>query len=313
MPERVHGAWALILHGGASEIPDEERDAYLSGCETALAAGREVLERAGSATDAVVAAVRSLESDPTFNAGTGAARNAEGEVQCDAAVMDGTTLDVGAVAAVRGVGHPVEFAASLLRDDEILIVDRGAEDLAARRGLTGSAPAPAAPGRKRTHDTVGCVAVDGEGHFATAVSTGGLDGSRRGRVGDSPLPGGGFFAEDGVGAVVLSGAGEQIARVATASWVMQALSDGQDSVGAAAAGLARLERVQGKGGLIVVDAHGRLGWAHSSPDFAVAWAVAAGDGGSFTRSPEPAGPAAAPAPAPTPASTQQEAAREETT
>src|SRR5699024_154119 len=120
---------------------------------SAAGAGREVLLRGGSAVEAVVAAVRSLEADVTFNAGLGAARNADGRVQRDAAVMDGATLEVGAAAAVEGVVHPVEFAASLLRDEEVLLVGAGAERVAAERGFTGP-PDKSEPTRPRTHDTV---------------------------------------------------------------------------------------------------------------------------------------------------------------
>ncbi|GMA90182.1 hypothetical protein GCM10025869_07110 [Homoserinibacter gongjuensis] len=94
--------WALIVHGGAREIPDTDRDDFRHGCAAAAARGRAVLEAGGSAVDAAIAAVRALEDDPTFNAGIGAAERADGRVQRDAAVMDGSTLDVGAAAAVEG-------------------------------------------------------------------------------------------------------------------------------------------------------------------------------------------------------------------
>lgn len=280
------GTWALIVHGGATEIGVDEREAYRRGCESAAGAGREVLLRGGSAVEAVVAAVRSLEADVTFNAGLGAARNADGRVQRDAAVMDGATLEVGAAAAVEGVVHPVEFAASLLRDEEVLLVGAGAERVAAERGFTGP-PDESEPTRPRTHDTVGCVALDVDGHIAAAVSTGGLDGSRPGRVGDSPLPGGGFFADDEVGGVVLSGSGEQIARVALAAWVEHRLREGQTAADAASSALDRLARVGGEAGLIVIDRAGRLGWAHNSPDFAVACTTSDEPLRSFTRAPAP--------------------------
>ena len=280
-------AWALIVHGGATTIADAERDAYRRGCEAAAAVGRDVLVDGGSAVDAVVAAVHVLESDPTFNAGIGAALNADGRVQRDAAVMDGETLDVGAVAAVEGVVHPVDFAASLLRDEEVLLVGPGAERVAAERGFTGPPPDGAEPPGSGTHNTVGCVALDREGHLAAAVSTGGLDGSRPGRVGDSPLPGGGFFADDEIGAVVLSGSGEQIARVSLAAWVEHRLRDGLVPQKASAQALDRLTRVGGEAGLIAIDRDGRMGWAYSSPDFALAHVTDGEPVHAYTRPPHP--------------------------
>ncbi|WP_284297806.1 isoaspartyl peptidase/L-asparaginase [Homoserinibacter gongjuensis] len=128
----------------------------------------------------------------------------------------------------------------------MLLVGPGAEHVAARRGLT--APAASHGGREKAPalDTVGCVARDSEGHLAAAVSTGGIAGARVGRVGDSPLPGGGFFADDEVGAVVLSGAGEQIARVALAAWVEHRMRAGLNPAAATASALERLDRVGAK-------------------------------------------------------------------
>lgn len=279
--------WALIVHGGAREIPDADRDDFRHGCAAAAARGRAVLEAGGSAVDAAIAAVRALEDDPVFNAGIGAAERADGRVQRDAAVMDGSTLDVGAAAAVEGVPHPIDLAATLLCEDEVLLVGPGAEHVAAHRGLT--APATSHGGREKAPalDTVGCVARDSEGHLAAAVSTGGIAGARVGRVGDSPLPGGGFFADDEVGAVVLSGAGEQIARVALAAWVEHRMRAGLDPAAATASALERLDRVGGQAGLIALDREGRPGWAYSSPDFAIAYVSSTHEVHAFTRPPTP--------------------------
>lgn len=282
--------WAIAVHGGATEIPEEDRPAYRRGCEAATAAGVAVLDAGGSAVVAVVAAVRVLEDDPTFNAAHGGARDADGRVRCDAAVMDGSTLDVGGVAGVERVRNPVAVAAALLREEQILLISEGAERFAADRGLAGPPLGGAGARRVATHDTVGCVALDADGHVATAVSTGGLDGAPAGRVGDSPLPGAGFAADDAVGAVVLSGSGERIARVTLAAWAMEHLASG-DPVEVAGGAVRRLERVGGDVGLLVLHPDGRLGWAHSSPDFAVAWATDSTPVTSFTRADVPGGSA----------------------
>ena len=284
------GRWSIAVHGGATEISPEEAPAYRRGTERAAQAGIAVLEAGGSAVDAVVAAVRVLESDPTFNAGNGSVRNADGRVRCDAAVMDGETLDIGGVTSVEAVVHPVEVAAALLREEQVLLAADGAERFAAERGLDGPPLGEASESGSDPHDTVGCVALDTAGHVATAVSTGGLPGMPVGRVGDSPLPGCGFLADDALGAVVLSGAGERIARVTLGSWSLERLADG-DPVEVAAAAITRLERVGGDAGILAVHRDGRLGWAHSSPQFAVAWATDSSPVTSFTRADVPGGSA----------------------
>ena len=288
MQQERHPRWAIIVHGGATEIPEEKRADYREGCERAASAGRRVLEAGGPATEAVVAAVRVLEADRTFNAGIGSVLNADGKVQADASVMDGATLDVGAVAAIEHVRHPVEVAAALLREEEVLLVADGAERFAREHGLEGPALTALTTGETEAHDTVGCVALDADGHIATAVSTGGLPDAPAGRVGDSPLPGGGFYADDRVGGVVFSGSGERIARLALGAWAIARLGD-DDPVTTAGGAIAELERVGGDAGVIIVDRLGRVGWAHNSPDFAVAWATSEHRLQSFTEAPRPGG------------------------
>jgi beta-aspartyl-peptidase (threonine type) len=278
--------WAIIVHGGAHTIEPAEEKPSRRGCEHAVRAGQAVLEAGGTATAAVEAAIRVLEDDETFNAGYGSVVNHHGDVECDAAIMDGATLDVGAVAAVQGVAHPVSLAAALLREQTVLLAGTGAVRFARERRMELVHPADlVAPGKRHTHvgsDTVGCVALDTAGHFAAGTSTGGMAGKLPGRVGDSPLPGCGLYAEDGVGAVAVSGAGEEITRVALASLVMAALGRGSAD-DAAEAGLERLGKVHGRGGIIALDAQGRFGWAHSTPDFAVAYADDATPAQAFTR------------------------------
>jgi beta-aspartyl-peptidase (threonine type) len=130
----------------------------------------------------------------------------------------------------------------------------------------------AAEASGKGEDTVGCVALDVHGDVAAAVSTGGLPGSPPGRVGDSPLPGAGFYADDRLAAVALSGDGESIARVTLATRVMHGLEMLHPQAAAEQA-LTALDRVGGEAGAIVVDRHGRVGWAHRSADFAIAYAT----------------------------------------
>jgi L-asparaginase / beta-aspartyl-peptidase len=270
--------WAIAVHGGAKEIAPEREDANRHGCLAALAAGRVILEQGRSAVDAVEAAIQALESDPTFNAGYGSDLNADGVVEMDAALMDGSNLAIGAVAAIQGVRHPISAARRMLGEPPTLLVGEGARRFAAAQGIELCEPGELIPARPKgserkayDHDTVGCVALDQSGRIAAGTSTGGLDGTLPGRVGDSPLPGCGFYADNAAGGVAFSGDGESIARVLLAACVMQALEGGQPPQTAVEASLTQLERVGGEAGGIVLDHLGRVGWAHNSSHFAVAW------------------------------------------
>jgi beta-aspartyl-peptidase (threonine type) len=261
--------WALVLHGGAKEIAPEKEQANRAGCIEALKAGAAVLRSGGSALDAVEAAIRVLEKDPTFNAGAGSVRNADGEVEMDAALMDGATLDVGGVAAIRGVRHPVTVARLMLRETPTLLVAEGARRFAAEQGAELCDPSHIAEAEQEPAlDTVGCIALDMQGNLAAGTSTGGLEGSHPGRVGDSALPGCGLYADNAIGAVAFSGDGESISRTMLAARVMQSLESGPPQAAAGEA-IARLGRVGGEAGGIVLDRAGRAGWAHNSPHFAV--------------------------------------------
>ncbi|ACO47795.2 isoaspartyl peptidase/L-asparaginase family protein [Deinococcus deserti] len=273
--------WAIMVHGGAHEVPADQQDAARDGCLAALQAGRSVLEAGGSAVDAVEAAVRVLEDRPVFNAGYGSAQNEDGEVETQASVMDGRTLDVGAVAALKGVRNPVKVAARLLRDEAILLVGDGANRFARECSAELCDPNDliASDAAKRTCDTVGCVALDAQGHVAAAVSTGGLDGQRVGRVGDSPQPGCGFYAEDKVGAVALTGEGERIARMMSAGRIMGRLAAEAGPAEAIEATLSEMTaRIGGEAGGIALTADGQLGWWHNSPHMPVAFEAAGSEG-----------------------------------
>jgi beta-aspartyl-peptidase (threonine type) len=266
--------WAIIVHGGAKDIPEDARNRHRQGCLAAARAGMAVLDAGGRAVAAVEAAVRVLEDDPMFNAGQGSVLNAAGEVECDAAIMDGASLAVGGVAAVRTLRHPISVARAMLPETPVLLVGEGAEAFAHANGAEFCAPAElaAAAGLASGCDTVGCVALDRDGNLAAGTSTGGLAGSAVGRVGDSPIPGCGLYADNDVGAVSLSGEGESLIRTTLASRLIQGLEQaGPDQ--AIDRALRILERVGGEAGLIVIDRQGRIGWGHNSAQFAVALAT----------------------------------------
>jgi L-asparaginase / beta-aspartyl-peptidase len=272
--------WALAVHGGAKDIAETNEEANRHGCLEALAAGRAVLMQGRPAIEAIEAALRVLEDDPTFNAGCGSVRNEAGEVEMDAALMDGATLDIGAVGAIKGVRHPISVARLMLREPPVLLVAEGAYRFAVEHGAETCDPAAliesligdgqngsrAAAG----HDTVGCVALDASGNVAAGTSTGGLEGCPPGRVGDSPLPGCGFYADNTVGAAAFSGDGESIARATLAAEVVRTLNT-EAPKAALERALRRLARIGGEAGGIVLDLQGRFAQAHNSSHFAVAW------------------------------------------
>ena len=271
---RDPGSWALILHGGAKTIAAEKAERNRRGILTALAAGEAVLAQGGGAVAAVEATVRALEDEPIFNAGFGSVLNADGEVEMDAALMEGATLDLGGVAAVKGVRHPITVARLMLKERPTLLAGEGARRFAEAKGAELCDPAAMISKEQMAsevdwaRDTVGCVAIDAQGRLAAGTSTGGLPGKAPGRVGDSPLPGCGLYCDDTLGGVSLSGEGESISRTLLAAEVMRALEDG-DAQAAAERAITKLGRVGGEAGAIVIDHQGRLGWAHNSDHFAV--------------------------------------------
>jgi len=311
---------ALIIHGGAWSIPDDEVSGHQKGLSCALDAGWKVLASGGSALDAVTAAVECMEEDPAFDAGTGSFLNQAGQVQLDAALMDGQTLDIGAVAAVSRVRRPLGLCRALLRSEHILLVGEGAETYAEQLGLELCSPDQFVVDRERDRleairkggsmrrafepgeapgDTVGAIALDSEGGMATANSTGGTPGKPVGRVGDSPVPGAGYLVDAQVGGCCCTGWGEGVLRVGMARHVVAAMASGMSPNRAAASGVALLaQRVDGLAGCVVLDRDGQVGASFNTGRMALAWrtqdrgpyvAVEGSKGSSFWRSPDPSG------------------------
>ena len=265
------GSWSIIVHGGAKAISPGDAEAHRQGCARAAERGAEILARGGSAVDAARRAVAMLEDDPTFNAGHGSVANAAGDIEMDAGIMDGATLAIGAVAAVVRIHNPIDAAAAMLGEPPILLVGKGAERFAYKKGLRCTPPTGAStPPEKPGHDTVGCVARDRAGHIAAATSTGGIAGTLPGRVGDAPLPGCGFYADDKVGGVSLSGDGEAIARTLLGARIVRAMEDRRAAL-AAQDIHEPMQRLGAEAGVIAIDAAGRIGAAHNSENFAVAF------------------------------------------
>jgi isoaspartyl peptidase/L-asparaginase-like protein (Ntn-hydrolase superfamily) len=266
----------IALHGGAGTIRRSEMT------RTRAAAYRQVLEQAleaayaqESALDAVVAAVVVLEDSPLFNAGRGSCFNAAGEIEMDAAVMDGASLRAGAVAAVRRIRNPVLAARAVMEHTRhVLLAARGAEQFAERKRLiledekyfrTAERLAALRRDLEGHHGTVGAVALDREGNLAAATSTGGYTGKLPGRVGDSPLVGAGTYADNRACAVSGTGLGEAFIRALVAYDVAARMRYRSASLSAAArAALANVARLGGDGGLVAVDRRGNLAMPFNS-------------------------------------------------
>lgn len=274
--------WSIIVHGGAHSIPADKIEAHNAGCTLAAEAAAKVLESGGSCVDAVETAIRVLEDDPAFNAGFGSVLNLDGELEMDAAIMEGLQLQAGAVASVNGVRHPISVARKLLQTDTILLAGAGAMRFAKEQGVELCEPAEMvhdeqraeweASKEKRGSDTVGAVAMDRHGNFAAGTSTGGLMNKLPGRIGDSPLVGLGLYADNSAGGCSMTGDGESIMRLALAHRIMASMQNGADADRAAEEAIAVMaQRVGGEAGCIVLDRHGNVAQAHNAEHLAVAW------------------------------------------
>ncbi len=288
---------ALIVHGGAWEIPDEAVEACRAGCLRALERGWVVLEREGSALDACQEALLELEDDPVFDAGIGSHLNRDGRVQLDAILMDGHSLKSGAVCAVERLRNPIQVARLVLeRSEHMMLVGPGAEQFAVESGVSLCNPSELVIAReveywyRLKHDTdaarghfvgeqrlgtVGAVALDAAGNLAAGTSTGGTACKYPGRVGDSALVGCGCYADNRTGAVSATGYGEAIMKVVLAKGACDALGQGLGAQQAAEQTVAHLTvRAAGKGGLIVLDREGRVGTAFTTSRMAYAYKTA---------------------------------------
>jgi L-asparaginase / beta-aspartyl-peptidase len=297
----------LVVHGGAWAMPDDMVDAHIRGVRNALAAGWRVLEASGPALDAVEEAIVVMEDDETFDAGRGSFLNRDGKVQLDALIMDGATLRAGGVGCVEHLRNPVRAARKILSESpHVYFVGEGAEKFAAEHGVAlcknedliiprevehlrryqaelrqknGSNKgsdgndlfAPTVHDATISHDTVGAVALDRNGNIAAATSTGGTLNKAPGRLGDSSLIGCGCYADNASAAVSTTGWGEPIMKLVLAKWAADRVAAGNLPQWAAQEAMNHLkQRVNGHGGIIVLNAKGQFGIAHNTPR--MAWA-----------------------------------------
>ena len=282
-------------------MPDDMVEAHLRGVNNALAAGWRVLKQGGSSLDAVEEAVVIMEDDETFDAGRGSFLNRDGRVQLDALIMDGGTLRAGGVGCVEHLRNPVRAARKILSESpHVYFVAEGAEKFAAEHGIplcknedliipreierlrayqaaqAGSKPDgndlfAAGDDVTISHDTVGAVALDGDGNIAAATSTGGTLNKAPGRLGDSSLIGCGCYADNQSAAASTTGWGEPIMKLVLAKWTADRIAAGNLPEWSAQEAMNYLkQRVNGHGGIIVLNSQGHIGIAHNTPR--MAWA-----------------------------------------
>lgn len=285
---------AIVIHGGAGTINREdltaEREkAVHDTLEKALQAGYSVLTDGGASLDAVTAAVTVLEDSPLFNAARGAVFNCAGRNELDAAIMNGATLDAGAVAGLRTTRNPVLLARLVLeRSPHVLLIGDGAEsfgkqhgiefvdpeyffteerfeqlqNLQKREGVKGCGDAIAALDGfdPLSFGTVGAVALDRSGNLAAATSTGGMTNKRFGRVGDVPVIGAGTYADNETAAISATGHGEYFIRTVAAHRIASRMAYKNESVQQAADAVINdlLKKMGGGGGVIAVDGKGNI-------------------------------------------------------
>ena len=312
---------AIVVHGGAGSISTDRIEDAKAGCEEAILIGWHILQQGGSALDAVEATVRALEDNPNYNAGTGSCLTSSGTIEMDAGLMEGHTLQVGAVASIERIKNPISLARHVLSSSHVLLAGRGAtrfavdsgiplcqeedlqterqyqnwrrldEEYKAQRGeptyhrrelgsisarVESDLPPQMNPPENGVHPedkhgTVGAVAIDYAGNLAAATSTGGIPYKLPGRVGDSPLVGCGFYADENA-AVSCTGNGEDFTRLLIAKRAADNVARGMSAREAAEATIALLgAKAEGTGGLIIVDRQGNVGFSWNSQNMVYAY------------------------------------------
>ncbi|WKN33206.1 isoaspartyl peptidase/L-asparaginase [Porifericola rhodea] len=295
---QTRGKVAIAIHGGAGTIKREnmspEREAeYRAKLEEALKAGHKILEEGGNSLDAVVAAIQIMEESPLFNAGKGAVFTNEGKNELDAAIMDGQSLQAGAVAGISTVKSPISAARAVMESSpHVMMIGKGAEQFAQEQGLEIVDPSyfytdtryeqlqriKNTEKQQLDHDgdnrqglldqkfpdrkfgTVGAVALDMDGNLAAATSTGGMTNKRYGRVGDVPIIGAGTYADNNSCAVSATGHGEYFIRSVVAYDIAALMKYKGLSLNDAASQVIKEKLVEmgGGGGVISIDAKGNI-------------------------------------------------------
>ena len=283
--------FGIVIHGGAGTLPRAEMSGeaerkYRAALSEAIDQGYAVMQDGGTSLDAVTRAVMLLEDNPLFNAGRGSVFTLDGRNEMDASIMEGRTLQAGAVCGLTRIRNPVELARAVMEKSEhVMLAGAGAEEFAASQGISFvpqsyfhtperwrqleriRAGEFGLSGHTISHvGTVGAVALDTHGHLAAATSTGGMTGKRFQRIGDSPIIGAGTYADDRSCAVSATGHGEVFIRAAVAHDICARMRFGGRSVGEAARQVifGELAALGGEGGVIAIDAHGEIAMEFNS-------------------------------------------------
>ena len=285
----------ILVHGGAG-FWKKDVSRGLAGVREAASEGLGTLTRGGTALDAVEAAVIVMEDNPVFNAGKGSSLNASGSIEMDAGIMDGRDLSAGAVAMVRRVKNPIRLARIVMeKTDHVLLAGDTAEKLAKIVGLPEANPMTdhrrkllvevkkggvdervswVQKNRKLLSsnpeltrlDTVGALAVDDQGNFAAAASTGGPTMKMPGRIGDTPLIGSGIYCDNQAGAATVTGLGEIAIKLVMSRTVCLQMEMGSTArTSAVDAVKSASKRLKGEAGVIAIDRKGRIASVHNTP------------------------------------------------
>ena len=271
---------ALILHGGAGARRERNYDAEVAHMRAVVEAMKARLDAGASAVDVAVEAVVMLEDSGLYVAGRGASPNLAGAYELDASLMDGASGKAGAVAALQGFRNPVVAARAVMdRTPHVMLAGEGAALFAHDQGLEpiGDEEAwftRAGKGEDNhppalSHGTVGCCVLDAEGRLAAATSTAGVFGKMPGRVGDTPIPAAGTWADD-CAAVSCTGQGEYFIRVAAQA--ADAVDHGLRGLGQGLTG-----GLGGDGGLIALDREGNIAQPYNSQGMKRAWLTTDGE------------------------------------
>lgn len=286
------GKYALIIHGGAGNITglsQERHDAYVNGIRECLEAGEKLLKAGAPSIDVVEACVNILENNEVFNAGKGSVINTEGEVEMDAAIMNGSDLKAGSVIGLKHYRNPISVARQVMdKTEHVMLACDGAEEFAKSAGFkyyendyfktefrikqaeeakkAGKTVLDVSDVKKnKKMGTVGAVAFDMNGNIAAATSTGGIANKLKGRVGDSPIIGAGIYANNQYAGVSATGYGEQFLRTVVSFYAAIGVNSTTKAPAAAKKAMTYLKKaVNGLGGIIMIDKYGNIGKAATS-------------------------------------------------
>ena len=269
--------WTIAIHGGAGvpELSAEKEAAYRRSLSTALELGKRMLTEGASALDTVEQVVRVMEDDALFNSGKGAVYTAETKHELDASIMDGATLNCGAITGVKTVKNPISLARLVMEQSPHVFfsgdgAERFADGVEVERVPNSYFDTPFRLQQLKdklnngSNGTVGCVVMDSHGNLAAATSTGGMTAKQFGRIGDSPIIGAGTYANNESCAVSGTGFGEQFIRHTVARDIAAQMEYGGKSLGEAADHVIHSVLDAGDGGVVAVSRDGDIAMVFNS-------------------------------------------------